>query len=61
MLNNQLIGSYISKLRKDKDLTQVELAEKLNSSHQAVSKWERGDSLPDLGTLTALADFYRTS
>ncbi|WP_053075105.1 helix-turn-helix domain-containing protein [Ornithinibacillus californiensis] len=61
MLNSQLIGSYISKLRKEKDLTQVELAEQLNVSHQAVSKWEKGDSIPDVGTLITLADAFQTS
>ncbi|KZE69193.1 hypothetical protein AWM68_02690 [Fictibacillus phosphorivorans] len=61
MLNSQLIGSYISKLRKEKDFTQVELAEQLNISHQAVSKWERGESLPDIGTLVSLAALFQTS
>ncbi|WP_053071855.1 helix-turn-helix domain-containing protein [Ornithinibacillus contaminans] len=61
MLNTQLIGSYISKLRKRNDLTQVELAEKLNVSHQAVSKWEKGDSIPDVGTLIALSEEFNCS
>ncbi|WP_052345723.1 helix-turn-helix domain-containing protein [Paucisalibacillus sp. EB02] len=61
MLNSQLIGSYISKLRKEKDLTQVELADRLNVSHQAVSKWEKGDSVPDVGTLVLLADEFNIS
>jgi transcriptional regulator with XRE-family HTH domain len=58
MLNARLIGSYISTLRKEKDLTQVELADRLNVSHQAVSKWERGDSLPDIGTLVELGKVF---
>jgi transcriptional regulator with XRE-family HTH domain len=61
MLNSQLIGSYISKLRKEIDLTQVELADKLNVSHQAVSKWEKGDSIPDVGTLVLIAEEFNTS
>jgi transcriptional regulator with XRE-family HTH domain len=61
MLNASLIGSYISELRKKKDLTQVELAEKLNVSHQAVSKWERGESLPDVGTLVTVGKLFGTS
>ena len=44
MLN---IGRYIQQLRKAAGMTQKELAEKLNVSFQAVSKWENGDSLPD--------------
>lgn len=61
MLNSQLIGSYISKIRKEKDLTQVELAEKLNISHQAVSKWEKGDSIPDVSTLILIAEEFNCS
>ena len=48
------IGALISELRRDKDYTQVELANLLNISHQAVSKWERGESLPDIGLLPSL-------
>lgn len=50
------IGAFISELRKNKDYTQVELAIHLNVSHQAVSKWERGESLPDIGLLPSLAN-----
>jgi transcriptional regulator with XRE-family HTH domain len=58
MLNSLLVGSYISRLRKEKDFTQMEIANLLNVSHQAVSKWERGESLPDLGTLVELASLF---
>lgn len=58
MLDLRKIGAYISKLRKDQDLTQLELADQLNVSHQAVSKWERGDSLPDIGTLPKFARLF---
>ncbi|GGE58949.1 helix-turn-helix domain-containing protein [Priestia taiwanensis] len=61
MLNVRLVGSYISKLRKEKGLTQNDLANELNVSHQAVSKWERGESLPDMGTLLALASFFEVT
>lgn len=44
--------------RKANNLTQAELAEKLNYSDKAVSKWERGESVPDLYILKKLADFY---
>lgn len=44
--------------RKSANLTQAELAEKLNYSDKAVSKWERGESVPDLYVLKQLADFY---
>ncbi|WP_417898011.1 helix-turn-helix transcriptional regulator [Bacillus haimaensis] len=61
MLNTQLIGSFISSLRKERDFTQVELADKVNVSHQAVSKWERGESIPDIGTLVELSRIFDTS
>lgn len=49
------IGAFISDLRKNKLYTQAELAQLLNVSHQAVSKWERGESLPDIGLLPLVA------
>jgi transcriptional regulator with XRE-family HTH domain len=56
MFDTRKIASYICNLRKDKDITQVELANMLNVSHQAVSKWERAESMPDVGILPELAD-----
>ncbi len=44
--------------RKSKNLTQLELAEILNYTDKAVSKWERGESVPDLAVLHQLAQFY---
>lgn len=44
--------------RKRKGLTQLQLAEKFNYSDKAISKWERGESLPDAYTLQTLAEFY---
>lgn len=55
------IGQYIQNLRKAAGLTQKELAEKLNLSFQAVSKWENGDSLPDTGVLLDLCDILNTT
>ena len=46
-MNQEKIGKFISTMRKKKDLTQEQLAEKLNVSKNAVSKWERGLNLPD--------------
>ncbi len=50
------IGKFISSCRKDKNLTQGELAEKLNLSINAISKWERGISLPDYSNIQILCD-----
>lgn len=61
MVDMRMTGAYISGLRKEKDMTQVELADLLNMSHQAVSKWERGESFPDIGTLPRLAEIFDVS
>ena len=52
------IGRKISDMRKEKDMTQMELAEKLNISYQAVSNWERGNSMPDISKLPELAKLF---
>ena len=49
------LGFTISKLRKEKGMTQEELAEKVNVSAQAVSKWENDISMPDISVLPVLA------
>ena len=54
----KLIGSNIGLYRKRYGLTQVGLAEKLNYSDKAVSKWERGESVPDVLTLMQLAELF---
>lgn len=55
------IGMFIQKLRKEKGLTQKELADKFNISFQAVSKWENGETLPDSSLLLELAKVLGTS
>lgn len=55
MFNMQEIGARIACLRRERDLTQVELAEKMGISYQAVSSWERGESMPDISKLMDLA------
>lgn len=47
--------------RKQNDYTQEEVAERLNVSRQAVAKWERGESVPDIENCIALADMYGTT
>ena len=59
-LRNQ-IGSNIAAYRKQAGLTQAGLAEKLNYSDKAVSKWERGESLPDVYILSQIAELYGVS
>ena len=52
------IAKNISELRKKMGITQFELAEKLNYSDKAVSKWERGESVPDISVLKSIADLF---
>lgn len=52
------IGNNIAAYRKRENLTQVELAERLNYSDKAVSKWERGESVPDVMTLVQIAELF---
>ena len=53
-MDQEKIGKFIATCRKDKKLTQAQLAEKLNISKNAVSKWERGLNLPDVSTMQEL-------
>ena len=53
-----IIAKNISTLRTSAEMTQVELAEKLNYSDKAVSKWERGESIPDIAVLKKIADLF---
>ena len=54
----QQIGKNICEYRKLSQLSQLEFAEKLNYSDKAISKWERGESLPDIITLKQIADLF---
>ena len=55
-MNQEAIGKFISTCRKDKGLTQIQLAEKLNITNRAVSKWETGKSCPDVSIMLKLCD-----
>jgi transcriptional regulator with XRE-family HTH domain len=57
----QIIANNISQLRRSKGMTQAELAEKLNYTDKAVSKWERAESIPDALVLKKIADLYGVS
>jgi transcriptional regulator with XRE-family HTH domain len=54
------IGERITALRKEKNISQTELATRLGVSRQAVSKWEQGSSSPDTGKLIQLAELFDT-
>jgi transcriptional regulator with XRE-family HTH domain len=53
-----IIAKNITELRQNAKLTQIELAERLNYSDKAVSKWERAESIPDITVLKAIADMF---
>lgn len=57
----QVIAKNIISLRQSAGMTQLELAEKINYSDKAVSKWERGESLPDIAVLKSIADLFCVS
>ena len=55
----QKIGTFLKELRKEKELTQEQLAETLNVSRRTVSRWETGNNMPDLDLLIEMADLYQ--
>lgn len=52
------IGSFMKELRKEKGLTQEQLAEQFDVSRRTVSRWETGSNLPNLDILIEMADYY---
>lgn len=57
-MDQQKIGETLKQLRKQKGLTQSELAEKFNTTNRSVSRWETGSNLPDISVLIEIAEFY---
>ena len=55
------IGGFLKQLRKEKGITQEQLAEALNVSNRTVSRWETGNNMPDIGILVDIADYYNIS
>lgn len=60
-MDRNAIANYIKELRKEKGMTQSQLADKLYISYQAVSKWENADSLPDTSMLLDLSELLGVS
>lgn len=60
-MDNEKFGKFFVELRKEKNLTQQELAEKFNVTNKAISKWERGMSFPDISMLKPLSEFFNVS
>lgn len=60
-MNQIEIGKFIAECRKEKELTQLQLAEKLNITNRAVSKWETGKSMPDVSVMLELCNILGVS
>ncbi len=60
-MNQEKIGRFIAELRKEKKMTQIDLANKLGITDRAISKWENGRGLPDLSLLTPLCEILDVS
>ena len=60
-MDNITTGSFIKQLRKEKDMTQKQLADLLHITDRAVSKWERGVCAPDISLLEPLAEILEVS
>ncbi len=56
-----IVAGNIGQLRRSANMTQLEMAERLNYSDKAISKWERGESLPDIGTFKEIADLFHVT
>ena len=59
-MNQEKIGKFISKCRKQNNLTQDQLAEKLGVSNKTISRWENGINMPDYSILKILCDNLNT-
>ena len=60
-MNQIRIGEFLKELRKEKGITQEQLAEQFNVSRRSVSRWETGSNMPDITLLVELAEFYDVS
>ena len=61
MINQVKIGGFLRELRKEKELTQEQLAEKFGVSSRSVSRWENGNTMPDVTMIPAIASFFGVS
>lgn len=61
MFDIRKFGGYLSCLRKKADMTQMELADRLNLTRQAISRYEHGDSFPDVSILVTIAEIFHVT
>ncbi len=60
-MNQEKIGNFICKLRKESKLTQGKLASKLNVNVKSISRWENGKNLPDHSLIVQICDLFSIS
>ena len=60
-MDQKRIGSFLRELRKERGITQEDLAERLNVSSRTISRWETGSNMPDISLLIEIADFFDVS
>lgn len=60
-MDQMKIGNFLKELRKEKGITQAQLAETLNVSARTVSRWKTGSNMPDISILVDIADYYDIS
>ncbi len=61
MFDVKKFGGYLCRLRKKADMTQMELADRLNVTRQAISRYEHGESFPDVSILVIIADIFHVA
>ena len=57
-MDQQKIGAFLKDLRKERNITQEQLAEEMNVSRRTVSRWETGSNMPDLDILIDISEYY---
>ncbi len=57
-MDQQKIGAFLKELRKEKNITQEQLADEMRVSRRTVSRWETGSNMPDMDILIDISDFY---
>ena len=60
-MDQRKIGAFLKELRKEKGITQEQMAEELGVSGRTISRWETGSNMPDIGMLVEIAEFYDVS
>lgn len=57
-MNTKVIGQFLKELRREKNLTQEELGEKVGVTNKTISKWENGNYMPPIDVLMLLSEMY---